>query len=124
MFDVLDHLAGARLVPLKGKFKQNCIKCEIGTIAATCALVPIMFGSRRMPRYFFHVHDGMVIIDHEGLELSDADEARTQALISAGDMIRDKGVKLWSGQTWTMQVKDAVGRTICGLSFCSARGEP
>jgi hypothetical protein len=40
-----------------------------------------------MPRFFFNFH----IVDEEGVELTGPDEARSQAIATAGEMLRDKG---------------------------------
>jgi hypothetical protein len=45
-----------------------------------------------MPRYFFHLHDGVVTQDNEGVVLADADAARArathEALCMASESIR------------------------------------
>jgi hypothetical protein len=51
-----------------------------------------------MPRYFFHVRDGTSLIDNEGTELSDVAEAREQAVVAAGEAIRDLGARFWGGR--------------------------
>jgi hypothetical protein len=43
-----------------------------------------------MPRFFFNVH----IVDEEGVELTGPDEARSQAIATAGEMLRNKGPEL------------------------------
>jgi hypothetical protein len=40
-----------------------------------------------MPRYFLHIHDGFLAIDHEGVELPDADAARYHAVKGLRDII-------------------------------------
>ena len=47
-----------------------------------------------MPRYFFNVHDGEAQADARGTELADRDEARRQAVVTAGEMLRETGQKL------------------------------
>jgi hypothetical protein len=75
-----------------------------------------------MPRFYFHVRDGKEIIDDEGLELSGLDEAREQAVIGAGEAIRDLGKRFWnSGEEWHMDVTDESGATVCSLTFSSKR---
>jgi hypothetical protein len=74
-----------------------------------------------MTRFFFNVHDGVEIIDEEGMELPGPDDARAQALTTAGEMLRDKGREFWTGSKWTMQVKDDSGHTVCVLEFSAAR---
>ena len=49
-----------------------------------------------MPRYFFHVIDGKEIIDNEGTELADLDEARAEAIVLSGEMLKDLGGKFWN----------------------------
>ena len=77
-----------------------------------------------MPRYFFHVHDGHAMIDHEGTELAGPDEARQQAITAAGEILRDQDKTFWNGEDWNMHVKDEVGRTVCTLLFAGERGMP
>ena len=75
-----------------------------------------------MPRFYFHVRDGREFIDDEGLELPGLDEAREQAVISAGEAIRDLGKRFWnSGEEWHMEVSDEIGETVCSLTFSSKR---
>jgi hypothetical protein len=41
-----------------------------------------------MPRYFFHTIDGETITDDEGTVLAGLDEARAQAIVFSGEMLR------------------------------------
>lgn len=68
-----------------------------------------------MPRYFFHVQDGKDIPDEEGLDLSSPKEARNQAVIAAGEMLKDLDGEFWNSQEWTMKVTDPTGSTVCTL---------
>jgi hypothetical protein len=70
-----------------------------------------------MPRYFFHLLDGREVLDHEGTELSGVAEARVQAVVASGEVLRDSGAKFWDGQEWRMWVTDEVGATVCALRF-------
>ncbi|PTQ63913.1 hypothetical protein C8J45_104158 [Sphingomonas sp. PP-CE-3G-477] len=60
-----------------------------------------------MPRYFFdtdnHTHDG----DNEGTDLADDDEARVQAIIFAGDYLRDHPGIVSAGNRFSVSVRDA-----------------
>jgi hypothetical protein len=47
-----------------------------------------------MPRYFFHVMDGVETIDTEGTELAGFDEARVEAIVVSGEMLKDHGRKV------------------------------
>jgi hypothetical protein len=68
-------------------------------------------------RYFFNVHDGKDITDDEGIELPDLDAARTEAIRTSGEMIREVGPDVWCGQDWRMTVTDDAGREVLVLSF-------
>jgi hypothetical protein len=70
-----------------------------------------------MPRYFFHVRDGVDIRDNEGLELESIDEVRAAAVTASGEAIRDLGRKFWAGEEWQMNVTDERGETVCTLNF-------
>ena len=63
---------------------------------------------RTMPRYYFHVHDGHEVPDEDGVDLSDDDDARTQAVIAAGEALRDTGRTFW---------KHPESATVCTLKF-------
>jgi hypothetical protein len=71
-----------------------------------------------MPRFFFNVQDGGVdLLDEEGWDFSGPEEARAQAIITAGETLRDKGRKFWPGTEWSMQVTDEAGDIVCNLNF-------
>jgi tRNA G18 (ribose-2'-O)-methylase SpoU len=44
-----------------------------------------------MLRYFFHVIDGEELPDNVGTVLSNADEARAEAIVLSGAMLKAKG---------------------------------
>ena len=73
-----------------------------------------------MPRYFFHTSNGEDYIDHDGVDCTDLDGARMEALRATGDMMHDQSRRFWKGEVWLMQVRDEHGVTVCELSF-SAR---
>ena len=70
-----------------------------------------------MPRYFFHIQDGQSLSDQDGVELPGIDEVRNQAVVAAGEALRDKGGKFWKGGEWFMRVVDENGETVCRLRF-------
>ena len=72
-----------------------------------------------MPLYFFHIHDGQYDHDDKGTELLGPDEARAQALVTAGEMLKDKGSQKWLGERWTMAVVDESGHPVCELNVTS-----
>jgi Domain of unknown function (DUF6894) len=72
-----------------------------------------------LPRYFFHVVDGSFTVDADGTVLADVAEAHSQAIIMAGEIMRDGKGKFWAGDEWQMQVTDENRRTLFKLRFSS-----
>ena len=72
-----------------------------------------------MPRYYFHVKDSRESIDRDGVELPGIDEARTQAVIAAGEALKDLDGEFWKSAGWRMWVTDESGATVCELSFAA-----
>ena len=69
-----------------------------------------------MSRYFFHVDDEQVT-DAEGTELPSAERAYSEAIIIAGEILRDKGRASWTGRSWQMRVTNEAGATLYKLRF-------
>lgn len=74
-----------------------------------------------MPRYFFHVFDGEDLPDKLGTELADDDAAKSEAIITAGTILKDLGSRFWQGEDWMMRVDRATGGTVCELRFSAKR---
>ena len=70
-----------------------------------------------MPRYFFHVFDGVSTPDLEGTELADIYIAQSEAIRMSGEIMRDLGAKFWDGSDWRLEVTDADGRTLFIVRF-------
>ena len=69
-----------------------------------------------MPRYYFHISNtGQTTIDDEGMELAGPDEARTHAIVSAGESLKEYGSKFWSGPELRIWVTDEAATIICTL---------
>ena len=82
-----------------------------------------------MPLYFFQVENGQgpgrpESPDREGTELPGPDEARQEAIIFAGEMLRDPDGAFWDGGDWSMRVVDEAGATVCTLRFSGTKGWP
>ena len=73
-----------------------------------------------MPRFYFHVHDGCDILDKDGTELRDVDEARVEAIRYAGVLISQQFCKLPAGEDWNLEVTDATGLVLFRLDFTIA----
>lgn len=59
-----------------------------------------------MPRYFFDLDDQNHDADDDGTDLADPDEARAQAVIFAGDYLREHPGLVHDGSRFTVQVRD------------------
>jgi hypothetical protein len=73
-----------------------------------------------MPRYFFNVRrDGVLIADHEGDELPDADAARELGLETVQDMMRLPHVygEMREWQRDEFVITDEMGATVLVLPF-------
>ena len=68
-----------------------------------------------MPRYFFNIQDGQDIPDNTGTVCADPVEARAQAVIAAGALLRDLGARFWPDADWRMHVTDEQRGTVCDL---------
>jgi len=74
------------------------------------AIIP---GDLARPRFFFHLHDGQDLPDHEGTECKDPAEAHTQAVMTSGALLRDLGGRFWDSPDWEMNVTDEQGNSVC-----------
>ena len=70
-----------------------------------------------MPQYHFNVHDGVDRPDRDGRELRDIHAARAEALVLAGEVIRDAGMRADIGEDWRIEVTDDTGLTLFLMSF-------
>ncbi len=57
-----------------------------------------------MPRYYFNRMDGGVDLDIDGMELRDLEDARIEAVLFAGQTLKDRPELLWSGHELRIQV--------------------
>src|SRR5436305_2336353 len=69
------------------------------------------------PPAFFNLHDGRDLPDNEGTELAGRNEAHRQAIITAGEMLREGDRQFLANAIWEMHVTDAQGATVCRLKF-------
>jgi hypothetical protein len=74
-----------------------------------------------MPRYFFHIIDGKEFLDDTGTELAGPDEARAEAIVVSGEMLRDLGGRFWGNGQWQVRVEDEAGEKVCALTFSADR---
>ena len=68
-------------------------------------------------RIYFHLKRGHeVLLDVEGVEVSDPQEARVQAALALEEL-RPTDVRYWSG--WTLTAVDAAGRVLFSVDLDS-----
>ena len=60
-----------------------------------------------MPRYHFHLSDGVADADVEGHDLPDLDSARRDAARLVGQLLLDKPAEFWAEGHWVLTVTDA-----------------
>ena len=76
-----------------------------------------------MPRYFFNLEGLPDPTDGVGTVLPGPEQARSAAVIHAGEMLRDIDGQFWGAPEWRMRVTDEQGATVCILSIKGATGE-
>lgn len=59
-----------------------------------------------MPRYFFHVSGGLEFQDDQGMELSDPERARIEAVRFAGELLFSEPKHLLSRPHWVVTMTD------------------
>ena len=62
-----------------------------------------------MPRYHFHRTDGQIEPDPEGSVLPDLHAARMQAVVYAGQTLKDHPEMVWDGHDLNIEVTDDTG---------------
>ena len=70
-----------------------------------------------MPRFFFHVRDGLSAPDVNGTILQSIDQARTEAVRFAGEVITQHAQNFWQRGEWALEVKSHDGLTLFVLHF-------
>ena len=70
-----------------------------------------------MPRYFFHCEGAQNFFDDEGTEVADISAARVQAVMNAGEILRDHAEKFADSRHWRVFVTDAAGGTVFALQL-------
>lgn len=72
-----------------------------------------------MVRYFFNLKNGRPFNDTDGLELTDLETVRKEALGFARDLMRlEPSRQDWS--SWAVQVTDELQRVVLDLAFTEA----
>ena len=75
-----------------------------------------------MPRYYFHILNGKMLIDDVGVEVADTEAAKLEAVKYAGNVLTSEHpTDMWRGIPWEMKVTDGPspneGRTLLTLTL-------
>lgn len=62
-----------------------------------------------MPRYFFHVDNGVIARDEEGMDLPDHRAARLQSVQMLGEMLQDHAEEFWDDHSLKLIATNASG---------------
>jgi hypothetical protein len=73
-------------------------------------------------RFYFHVKDGITILDEDGSEFPSVEAVKDNAVRASAEMLRGlkHEVDFWSGEPWKLWVTDGpngAGKTILELQF-------
>jgi len=75
-------------------------------------------------RYYFHLKDGETTLDDEGMELSNLDGVKNEALQTSHNLLKGVyGEKFWTCEPWLLWVTDQPnggGNTVLSLTFSSS----
>ena len=70
-----------------------------------------------MPRFHFNIYDGVSLPDEDGTDLPDARNARREAIILAGAVLKDSAKSDTLGDEWRLEVTDNAGLLLFKLDF-------
>jgi len=77
-----------------------------------------------MPRYFFHVRDGTLVLDDVGVELTDVASAQAIAIQLSVEILKEGMARpSWNALRWRVEVTDSPqvgGRRFFALQFSIA----
>ena len=96
----------------------NAVKADPRQAAALAvALCRALIGGCSVRRYFFHIMDGRVSLDHEGKLLADIWEVRKEAINRTAAYLALLDNALLFGGPWSMTVADEQGKTVFSLNL-------
>ncbi|WP_076068278.1 DUF6894 family protein [Sphingomonas montana] len=70
-----------------------------------------------MALYYFHTQTETRSTDSDGIDLGTPREARAQAIITCGQMLKDSPDAFWGTRPWAVVVTDAKGLILWELSM-------
>jgi len=78
-------------------------------------------------RYYFHVDDGELSVDSDGVVLPNLASAKVEAVRACADMLRDAPGALASGKPWRLWVTDqpgGLGNTLFTIQISATEALP
>lgn len=72
-----------------------------------------------LPRYFFHVRDSHNMPEEVGTELRYEQTAKNQAVVLAGEMLKELDGDFWTSSMWKLDVVDEADGEVCQLVVSS-----
>ena len=76
-----------------------------------------------MPLYFFNMPGGPDPDPDDGSDLKGPEEARSEAVTLAGEMLKKIDGQFWDRPEWRLHVTDEQGATVCTLTVKGTTGE-
>ena len=77
-----------------------------------------------MPLYTFSIEDGQGPAERASQPLASPEQARAEAVVAAGEMLRDADGRFWDAPEWRLRVTDEGGATVCVLTIAGAIRAP
>jgi hypothetical protein len=82
---------------------------------------PTMRVGPNMPRYYFHIHNGLgVTRDEEGVERDHLEAARAEALAGIRSILKDQVGMGQLDLAGSIEIEDAAGRLLLSIPFRDA----
>lgn len=74
-----------------------------------------------MPRYYFHIRQGDILIrDPEGIEVAETEALEEEAVEAARDLLADGDLQGLDRREWLYEIADESGSTVLTLLFSEA----
>lgn len=70
-----------------------------------------------VPRFHFNTYDNVTVLDPEGTELADWDEARLEAIRLCGEILKEDAKRVALCEDWRMEVTDDTGLVLFRFDF-------
>ncbi len=75
-----------------------------------------------MPRYYFHVEDGVSSHDDHGTDLADLESAKKEGLRIMSEVVREDLADFWRKDRLSVRITDREGRPLYSLDLTGTPG--